>query len=88
MTILMIVLMLISAASGFRRTQGTDRLLIFRLGRVYRLFGPGITWIIPVVDMAWRVNLDKAVPHWRSLSESELIEELIEYGKEPAPPLT
>ena len=85
-SILLVVCALAIVAMGFRRTRDPERLLVFRLGRVHRLAGPGITWLIPVLDQSWRVNLDRAVPDWRSMADDELISRLIEYGKQPASP--
>ena len=62
-----------------------ERLLVFRLGKVNRLAGPGVVWLLPVIDRGWRVNLDEAVPEWQSLDTPELISRLIDYGSQPAP---
>ena len=69
-----------------KRVSDPERLLVFRLGRALRVAGPGIVFIIPAVDRGWRVDMDRAVPDRRSLDESTLIERLIEYGSQPAPP--
>jgi len=71
--------------AGLRVVRDHHRLLIFRLGRPHRVAGPGICWIIPLVDRALRVNLDRAAPDWRSLSERDLIEKLVEFVSRPGP---
>ncbi len=71
-----------------KRVSDPERLLVFPLGRDLRVAGPGIVFIIPAVDRGWRVDMDRAVPDWRSLDESTLIERLIEYGSQPACTLT
>ena len=76
---------LLVLALGFRRTRDSERLLVLRLGRVHRLAGPGITWHLPAIDRPVRVDLDTAVPDWRSLTEDQLISRLIEYVSQPAP---
>ena len=67
-----------------KHVSDPERLLVFRLGKVNRLAGPGVVWLLPSIDRGWRVNLDEAVPEWRSLDTPELISRLIEYGAQPA----
>jgi len=68
-----------------KRVPDPERLLVFRLGKVKRLAGPGIVWLLPSIERGWRVNLDEVVPEWQSLDTPELISRLIDYGSQPAP---
>jgi hypothetical protein len=43
-------------------------------------------WVLPWVDRGVRVNIDEAVPHWRSLAPEALVEALAAYVSRPAPP--
>jgi regulator of protease activity HflC (stomatin/prohibitin superfamily) len=83
--ILLAFLAVIVVATRFRRTRDPERLVVFRLGRIQRLAGPGITWLLPFADMGWRVDLDKMVPDWRSLSNDELLSRLVELAKQREP---
>ena len=59
--------------------NAVKRLFVFRLGRPYRLAGPGIIWLIPAIDKGIRVDLKLAAPNWRILSESKVFDLVLEY---------
>ncbi len=61
------------------RTQDSERIFVFRLGRPYRLAGPGIIWIIPGIDKGIRVDLNLAAPGWQAVSESKVFDLVLEY---------
>ncbi|GEM_PF-5644340 len=76
---LVIILGIVLLANAVKRTQDTERLFVFRLGRPYRLAGPGIIWLIPAIDKGIRVDLKLAAPNWRILSESKVFDLVLEY---------
>ena len=49
------------------RTRG-----ICRMGRFYRVAGPGIILSIPLIDRIAVVDLDRAIPEWQEVSYDEL----------------
>ncbi len=51
-------------------------LAVLRLGRFIGTRGPGIVVILPFVEKAIRINLDRDVPNWRSLSTEQLAHEI------------
>ncbi len=53
-----------------------ERLAVVRLGRFIGARGPGVVVILPFVDKAIRINLDRDVPEWRSLSTEQLAREI------------
>ncbi len=53
-----------------------ERLAVLRLGRFIGTRGPGVVWILPFVDKAIRIKLDRDVPDWRSLSTEQLAKEI------------
>ena len=62
--ILIIILWLISAA--VKRVKEYERLVVLRLGAFQALKGPGLVFIIPIIDQAIRVDLRESyfeVPH-------------------------
>jgi regulator of protease activity HflC (stomatin/prohibitin superfamily) len=84
--LVLLVLGVLILARGLRVVREHERLIVFRLGRLQRLAGPGLVWLLPWVDRGVRVNIDEAVPQWRSLAPEALIEELRRYASRPAPP--
>lgn len=76
---LVIILGIVLFTTAFHRTQDTERIFVFRLGRPYRLAGPGIIWLIPLVDLGVPVDLNLAAPDWRFLSESKVFDLVLEY---------
>jgi regulator of protease activity HflC (stomatin/prohibitin superfamily) len=49
-----------------------ERLVIFRLGRFFKIAGPGMVFIIPLIDKGVKINLNKEIPGWQGLSKDEL----------------
>ncbi len=49
-----------------------ERGCIFRMGRFYRVVGPGPVLVIPLIDQIGVVDLDRALPEWREVSAEEL----------------
>lgn len=43
--------------SGFRIAQEYQRSIVFRLGRFQSIKGPGLYWIIPIIDAQQRVDI-------------------------------
>jgi regulator of protease activity HflC (stomatin/prohibitin superfamily) len=57
MTFFVVALALLAlAASGIRIVQEYERCVVFRLGRFSRIGGPGLFWIIPLVE--WTTTID------------------------------
>src|SRR5579864_4990624 len=52
-----VVVLIVLAISGLRVLQQFQRGLVFRLGRYHDTRGPGLTWIIPVVDRLQIVDI-------------------------------
>jgi regulator of protease activity HflC (stomatin/prohibitin superfamily) len=53
-----------------------ERLAIVRLGRFVGIRGPGVVWVLPFLDKTTRINLDRDIPNWRSLSAEQLAGEI------------
>ncbi len=59
------------------RVVGEDeRLAIMRLGQFIGVRGPGIVWVLPLLDKTTRINLESDIPQWRSLSTEQLADEI------------
>lgn len=52
-----IVIVIIVIAASVRIVQEYERGVIFRLGRVIGAKGPGLFFIIPIIDKMWKVDL-------------------------------
>jgi len=66
--LMLLVLAALILVRGLRVVREPERLIVFRLGRLRRLAGPGLVWLLPWLDSGVRVNLDEVVPRWRSLA--------------------
>jgi regulator of protease activity HflC (stomatin/prohibitin superfamily) len=55
--VLLIILLAIVLASGVRILREYERGVIFRLGRLIAQKGPGLIFLIPIVDRMVRVDL-------------------------------
>ena len=63
LVIIVVVVLLIVLATGFRIVQEYERGVIFRLGRCVGAKGPGLFYIVPLIDKMRKVNLQtQAVP--------------------------
>ena len=54
------------------------RFVVFRLGKFFKIVGPGIVLILPFVDKVTKVNLSETIPGWQTLS-TEALNEKIKY---------
>ena len=72
--LILLAFVIVGALTGLKRTRDSERIFIFRLGHPKRLAGPGLIWLVPMIDRGFRVDLDVAAPGWRVLSESKVME--------------
>ncbi len=68
------VLMILFFVSSIRILKEHQRAAIIRLGKFIGVCGPGMIFLIPVVDKIKVVDLNKWIPEWQQLSETELVE--------------
>src|SRR5436190_4935462 len=57
MTFIFIYLLIAILISGFRIAQEYQRAVVFRLGRFQTVKGPGLYWIIPLIERKQRVDI-------------------------------
>jgi len=78
-TLLLAIIIVIS----LKTLREDERLVIIRLGRFWKIAGPGIVVILPWIDRGIRVDLNKDVPGWQGLSKTDLEEKIraFVYGK-------
>ncbi|WKZ57066.1 MAG: hypothetical protein QY326_10095 [Bdellovibrionota bacterium] len=61
-----------------------QRVLLFRLGRFSTVMHPGFHLTLPFIDTFKLVSLDSALPGWKGLSSTEILDRVVEtqLGKE------
>jgi regulator of protease activity HflC (stomatin/prohibitin superfamily) len=67
-----LVLILVIALPSIRMLRKHERMGILRLGRFVRIDGPGLVFLIPLVDKGLKVNLREMLPGWEAMSQIEL----------------
>jgi regulator of protease activity HflC (stomatin/prohibitin superfamily) len=65
------VALLVIAAKSIAITKEGERLVVFRLGKLFQVCPPGLTLLIPYIDKAVKVRVDQ-IEGWQTLPESEL----------------
>ena len=78
------VALVIIAAKSMAVVKETERLVVFRLGKLLRVDGSGLALLIPFVDKAVKVNIE-TIPKWRRLSKKELDEKVLEMASQVNP---
>jgi regulator of protease activity HflC (stomatin/prohibitin superfamily) len=71
-----ILLLAITIILSLKTLREDERLVITRLGRFFKIAGPGIVVILPLVDRGIQVNLNRDLPGWQGLSKIELEEKI------------
>ena len=71
--IFLLFALLILGAKSFVKAKEDELLVVFRLGELLNVYGPGLSIVIPYLDRAIRVKVD-TIDGWENLSESELKE--------------
>jgi regulator of protease activity HflC (stomatin/prohibitin superfamily) len=66
------VLAMLFLVSSIRIIKEYQRAAIFRLGRFFAVWGPGLICLIPIIDKVKVVELNKWIPEWQELSKTEL----------------
>ncbi len=57
LTILISIFIIAILLSGFKIDQEYQRSVIFRLGRYHQVKGPGLYWIIPIIDRRKKIDM-------------------------------
>ncbi len=68
------VVAILFVVSSIRVLKESQRAVIFRLGQLVGVGGPGLVFLVPVVDKVKIVDLNQWVPEWQALSKTELDE--------------
>ena len=69
--IFLLFALLILASKSLVKAKEDELLVVFRLGEVRDVYGPGLSIVIPYLDRVIRVKVETIVG-WQDLSESEL----------------
>jgi regulator of protease activity HflC (stomatin/prohibitin superfamily) len=68
---------------GLRIVPESQRLGVLRLGQFVGIRGPGVVFLIPIVEEAVRVDLERDIPTWRSMSKDALEREVERLTQSP-----
>lgn len=71
------ILVLLVAVSSLRVANERERLVVFRLGKLLRVSGPGLSVVIPFVDRTIKVNVQQVIG-WDGLSMEELEKRVVD----------
>lgn len=71
-----VVLLVITIVISLKILREDERLVIIRLGRFFKIAGPGLVVTLPFIDRGIRINLSKDLPGWRGWSKLELDEKV------------
>ncbi len=55
--IAILIALVVLVISGFRIAQEYERAIVFRLGRYSGTKGPGLYWIIPLIDRQQTIDI-------------------------------
>lgn len=73
---ILLIVAFIALVVSIRIVSEHERIVVFRLGRLFNIVGPGLVILIPFIDKGVRVNLKKNIPGWETLSHEELHERI------------
>jgi regulator of protease activity HflC (stomatin/prohibitin superfamily) len=77
--IILLILVIVILASAIKVVKEYEKIAIFRLGRFFKIAGPGLVLLFPFVDKGIKVNLKEKIPEWHTLSSKELEDRLKRY---------
>ncbi|HMO18996.1 MAG TPA: SPFH domain-containing protein [Oligoflexia bacterium] len=66
------------ASKSIKMLAKNERGVIFRLGRLKNVLGPGLVIIVPFIDKMERINLDDKISGWSMLREDQLRSRIID----------
>jgi regulator of protease activity HflC (stomatin/prohibitin superfamily) len=75
---ILILLSVIILGMSIKVIREDERIVVFRLGRFFRVSGPGLVLILPIIDKVIRINLPEKFPGWRGFSREELEDKIKE----------
>ena len=70
------ILLAITIIMSLKILREDERLVIIRLGRFFKIAGPGLVIILSFMDRGIRINLSRDFPGWRGWSKLELDERI------------
>ncbi|MEK6337303.1 MAG: hypothetical protein AABM67_20465 [Acidobacteriota bacterium] len=79
----MAVALAIIAKKSIAIAKEGERLVVFRLGELFAIYPPGMTFLIPFIDRGVKVRVDQ-IAGWKTMPEDELQRKLAEAVKNPA----
>lgn len=75
-SLILLVAFVIIGVLSVRVVGEHERLAIQRLGQFIGIRGPGMVWVLPLLDKTTRISLERDIPNWQSLSTEQLRKEI------------
>jgi regulator of protease activity HflC (stomatin/prohibitin superfamily) len=75
-SLIILVAAVVLAILAVRVVGEDERLAIMRLNQFIGVRGPGLVWVMPLLDKTTRISLERDIPNWRSLSSEQLKSEI------------
>jgi len=76
--VIVLVLVIFFLSSSLKIAHESERVVVFRLGRLCSIVGPGLVLVIPILDKGVKVDLGEKIAGWRALSKEQLAEKIRE----------
>jgi regulator of protease activity HflC (stomatin/prohibitin superfamily) len=73
------ILLIVFLAAAIKVVKEFERIAVFRLGRFFKIAGPGLVLLLPFVDKGVKVNMKEKIPEWQTMSSEELENRLKRY---------
>ncbi|UCG53393.1 MAG: hypothetical protein JSW58_07525 [Candidatus Latescibacterota bacterium] len=73
---IILVVLIFGIAQSLRVVRENERYVVFRLGRFHDILGPGLVFLIPMLDKYEKVKLGERYPGWQDLERDVLYEKI------------
>ncbi len=67
----LLLFLLVIAAKTLRVAKPDELLVVFRLEKLFAVYGPGLSVVIPFIDRVVKIKVEE-IPNWQKLSETDL----------------
>ena len=67
--IILLIIAMIFLLLSIKISTESERIVVFRFGRFFKIVGPGLILILPFIDKTIRVKLSDKIPGWKKMSK-------------------
>jgi len=76
--VIVLILVIFFLSSSLKIAHESERVVVFRLGRLCSIAGPGLVLVMPILDRGVKVDLGREIAGWQALSKEQLAERIRE----------